>query len=67
MAERKLTVMLPEDILDRAQQATGAGITETLRQGLRLLAAGETYKRVSGLRGQVKFSIDLKRLREDRG
>jgi hypothetical protein len=67
MAERKLTVMLPEDLLDRAQQATGAGITETLRQGLRLLAAGETYKRVSGLRGQVKFSIDLKRLREDRG
>jgi hypothetical protein len=67
MAERKRTVMLPEDLLDRAQQATGAGITETLRQGLRLLAAGETYKRVAGLRGQVKFSIDLKRLREDRG
>ena len=67
MAERKLTVVLPEDLLKRAQQATGAGITETLRQGLRLLAAGETYRRVAGLRGQVKFSIDLKRLRDDRG
>jgi hypothetical protein len=66
MAERKLTVLIPEDLLERAQQATGAGITETLRQGLRLVAAGETYRRVAKLRGQVKFSVDLGRLRDDR-
>ena len=67
MPERKVTVHLPEDLLDRAQKATGQGITETVRQGLRLVAAGETFRRVAQLRGTVKFSVDLARLREDRG
>jgi hypothetical protein len=43
------------------------GITETIRQGLRLVAAGETFRRVARLRGTVKLSIDPARLREDRG
>jgi len=66
-AERKVTVHLPEDLLDRAQKASGQGITETVRQGLRLVAAGATFRRVAKLRGTVKFSVDLTRLREDRG
>ena len=65
--ERKITVHVPDDLLDRAQKATGEGITETIRQGLRLVAAGETFRRVSRLRGSVKFSLDLDRVREDRG
>jgi hypothetical protein len=65
--ERKITVHVPDDLLDRAQKATGEGITETIRQGLRLGAAGETFRRVSQLRGSVSFSLDLDRLREDRG
>ena len=65
-AERKVTVHLPEDLLDRAQKATGQGITETVRQGLRLVAAGDTFRRVANLRGTVKFSVDLARLRDDR-
>jgi Arc/MetJ-type ribon-helix-helix transcriptional regulator len=64
--ERKITVHVPDELLDRAQKATGQGITETIRQGLRLVAAGETSRRVSQLRGSVRFSIDLDRLREDR-
>ena len=67
MAERKVTVHLPEDLLGRAQKATGQGITETVRQGLRLVAAGDTFRRVANLRGTVKFSVDLARLRDDRG
>lgn len=67
MRERKVTVHLPEDLLERAQEASGEGITETLRQGLRLVAASETFRRVAKLRGTVKFSVDLARLREDRG
>ncbi|HEX5473728.1 MAG TPA: hypothetical protein VFX12_03615 [Vicinamibacterales bacterium] len=67
MNERKVTVHLPEDLLDRAQKATGQGITETVRQGLRLVAAGETFRQMAKLRGSVKFSIDAARLREDRG
>jgi hypothetical protein len=67
LPERKITVHVPGDLLDQAQRATGQGITETIRQGLRLVAAGETFRRVSKLRGTVRFSIDLRRLREDRG
>ena len=67
MPDRKITVHIPEDLLDRAQKSTGQGITETVRQGLRLVAAGETFRRVARLRGKVKFSMDLARLREDRG
>ena len=66
-AERKVTVHLPEDLLDRAQKASGQGITETVRQGLRLVAAGDTFRRVAKLRGNVRFSVNLTRLREDRG
>ena len=66
MGERKITVHVPEDLLARAQQSSGQGITETIRQGLRLVAAGETFRQVAKLRGTVKFSLDLARLREDR-
>jgi len=64
--DRKVTVHLPDDLLDRAQKATGQGITETVRQGLRLVAAGDTFRGVAKLRGKVKFSVDLGRLRDDR-
>ena len=67
MADRKITVHIPEDLLDRAQKSSGQGVTETVRQGLRLVAAGDTFRRVAKLRGRVKFSLDLARLREDRG
>lgn len=66
MRERKITVHVPEDLLRNAQKSTRQGITETVRQGLRLVAAGETFRRVARLRGSVKFSLDLERLREDR-
>jgi hypothetical protein len=66
-AQRKVTVQLPEELLTKAQRASGHGITETIRDGLRLVAAGDTFRRLSALRGRVKFSVDLRRLREDRG
>jgi len=66
MGERKITVHIPEELLERAQKASGEGLTETVRQGLRLVAAGDTFRRVARLRGTVKFSRDLARLREDR-
>ncbi len=66
LEERKITVHVPADLLERAQKSSGRGVTETVRQGLRLVAAGETFRRVAGLRGSVKFSLDPKALREDR-
>jgi len=66
MALRKITVHIPDELLRGAQKSSGQGVTETVRQGLRLVAAGETYRQLARLRGAVKFSVDLQRLREDR-
>jgi hypothetical protein len=66
MAIRKITVHVPDELLKGAQKSSGRGVTETVRQGLRLVAAGQTYRKLARLRGGVKFSADLRRLREDR-
>ena len=66
MTSRKITVQIPDELLTRAQQASGKGVTATVRDGLRLVAAAEAYKGLRRLRGKVKFSLDLERLREDR-
>jgi hypothetical protein len=65
-AIRKVTVHLPADLLERAQRATSQGITATIRQGLQLVGAKNAYEGLLRLRGKVKFSIDPKKLREDR-
>ena len=67
MAEkRKITLEVPEDLLDRALAASGEGITQTVRRGLELVAAGRAYEELRRLRGKVKLGIDLEALREDR-
>jgi hypothetical protein len=65
-AARKVTVVLPEKLLAEAEKATGLGTTSTIRRGLELVAAAGTYRSLRGLRGKVRFSIDLAALREDR-
>jgi hypothetical protein len=66
MAIQKVTIHVERDLLRRAQERTGKGVTATIRQGLELVAASEVYDRLRALRGQVTFSIDLKKLREER-
>jgi hypothetical protein len=63
---RKVTMELPDDLLRDAQEATGEGLTETVRRGLRLVAAGKAYRDLRRLRGKIAFSVDLLALREDR-
>jgi len=53
---RKITVEIPTELLKKAQRASGAGITQTVRTGLQLVAASETYARLRQLRGKVRFS-----------
>jgi hypothetical protein len=65
-AERKVTIMLPEELLKRALKASGEGITPTLRKGLELVAAKETYRRLLKLKGKFDLKIDLKESRKDR-
>ena len=66
-AARKVTIQLPTELLDRAQQSSGKNLTATICQGLRLVAAGPAYEGLRRLKGKVRFSIDLPSLREDRG
>ena len=63
---RKITVEIPEDLLEKAQQASGAGVTQTVRAGLQLLAASRAYSQLRQLRGKVKFSRTLAELKADR-
>lgn len=63
---RKITVEVPEELLERAQEASGEGITQTVRAGLRLVAASQTYARLQELRGKVKFSRTAADLKDDR-
>lgn len=65
-APRKVTVEIPADLLRRAQKSTGEGITGTIRQGLELVAASRAYEELRRLKGRVSFSIDWRKLREDR-
>lgn len=63
---RKITVEVPEELLERAVECSGEGITATVRRGLELVAAGRAYDALRSLRGKVRLNVDLERLREDR-
>jgi len=63
---RKITVEVPQELLDKAQRASGTGITETVRAGLQLVAASQTYTRLRQLRGKVRFSRTSAELKADR-
>jgi hypothetical protein len=64
---RKITVEIPAGLLARAQAASGASLTATVREGLRLVAAGPAFERLRTRRGKVRFSRSVASLRADRG
>jgi hypothetical protein len=66
MSTQKITVHVDKELLRKARDRTGRGVTATIRHGLELVAASEAYERLHALRGKVAFSIDLERLRDDR-
>ncbi len=67
MAEaRKITVEVPADLLEKAQRASGEGVTGTVRTGLQLVAASHAYTRLRQLRGKVRFSKSVAQLKADR-
>ena len=63
---RKITVEIPRELLEKAQLASGAGITQTVRTGLELVAASRAYARLRQLRGKVHFTRTLAELKADR-
>jgi hypothetical protein len=49
----KITVEVPEGLLEKAQEASGAGMTQAVRAGLKHVAAFRTYER-GGVAGTGK-------------
>ena len=66
-SEKKVTVMLPAQLLERALKASGEGITATLRKGLELVSARNAYDSLLRLKGKFDPKIDLADSRRDRG
>jgi hypothetical protein len=63
---RKVTVQLPAGLLERAQRASGTGVTQTIRAGLQLVATSPTYAKLRKLRGKVRLTLSLEELKADR-
>ncbi len=63
---RKITVEVPPELLEKAQRATGSGVTQTVRTGLQLVTASQTYARLRQLRGKVRFTRTLAELKAGR-
>jgi len=66
MGTTKVTVELPAELLARARESTGEGITGTIRRGLELVASSRAQEQLRKLRGKVRFTVDVRALREDR-
>ena len=63
---RKITIEVPAELLEKAQEASGSGVTQTVRAGLQLIAASHNYARLRALRGKVRFSRSAAELKTDR-
>jgi len=63
---RKITIEVPRELLEKAQRASGTGVTQTVRAGLQLVAASRTYAQLRRLRGNVQFSRTVAELKADR-
>jgi hypothetical protein len=65
-ATKKITIEIPEQLLEKAQEATGSGVTQTVRTGLQLVAASQAYAQLLKARGTYRFSRTLAELKDDR-
>lgn len=63
---KKITAMIPDELMKSAQKVSGAGITQTIKMALELLAKREHYNELKSLKGTYKSQLDLSKLREDR-
>lgn len=55
---RRITANLPAQLLAKAQELSGQGITETLVQGLELICRKEALEVARRLRGHVRLVVD---------
>lgn len=59
---RKITVEVSPDTLRAAQELTGKGVSETVREALARLAHERASKRLLALRGKMKFALSWEEL-----
>lgn len=65
-SSKKYTLELEEALVKSAVKATGRSFTETVRQGLRILASSEAYQELSKMRGTVDLELDAKEIRKNK-
>lgn len=58
---KRITANLPEELLQKAMQATGLGITEALVEGLELVIRRHAIEKASLLKGKIQLEQDLGR------
>jgi hypothetical protein len=63
---RKITVQVPEHVLEKAQAYTGEGVTQTVNAALKQLASFQAQQELLKLRGKVKFSMTWQEMKYDR-
>lgn len=51
---KRITANLPDELLKKASQATGLGITETLIEGLEHIVRRHALDRASALKGKIQ-------------
>lgn len=61
---RKITLEVPVELLERAQRASGTGVTETVRAGLRKLVAAEAFEQLRKLRGSLGPGLTWQELKD---
>jgi hypothetical protein len=62
-ALRKITLLVPTELLEEALKVGGDNLTQTVRKGLQLIAARGAYNELRKMRGKVKFSLTLDEMR----
>ena len=61
---KRITVNLPEKLLKEAQDCTGANMTDTLIEGLKLVKRSKSYDIFMKLRGKLRLDVDVDEARE---
>jgi hypothetical protein len=61
-----ITVEVPAGLLEKAQRASGAGITQTVVAALQILAASDAYAKLLAEKGKIRFAKSAAQLKADR-
>ena len=63
---RRVTANLPADLLAEAMSASQRGVTETLKEGLRLVKRSRAFETAMRLKGRIRLDVDVEGSRERR-